>query len=101
MFPSLTPIFLPPPLPTLDKEPELKSVRCVPQSWCQPSKVVPVKVWDDTGAGGGKAGSVWIINSMDMIAVVAGHDPPKDEAWELRSTKLHLEGLSLTMRGLA
>jgi len=32
---------------------------------------------------------------------VAGHDPPKDEAWELRSTKLHLEGLSLTMRGLA
>ena len=71
-------------------------MRCVPMSWCTPSKVVPVKVWDDTGAGGGKAGSVWIINSMDMIAVVSGHDPPREEAWELRNTGLHLEGLKLS-----
>lgn len=61
---------------------------------------MPVKIWDDTGAGGGKAGSIWIVNSMDMIAVIPGHDPPREEHWELKSTKLHLEGLALTMRGL-
>ena len=73
----------------------------MPQTGCSPSKVVPVKVWDDTGAGGGKAGSIWIVNSMDMIAVIPGHDPPREDAWELRNgSKLHLEGLNLTMRGL-
>ena len=27
-------------------------MRCVPVSWCIPTTVTPVKVWDDTGAGG-------------------------------------------------
>lgn len=83
-----------------DKEPDLKTIRCVPRAWCTVSKVVPVKLWDDTGAGGGKAGSIWLVNGMDMIAVIPGHEPPREEQLELNSSKFYLEGMTLSMRGI-
>lgn len=76
-----------------DNEPGLKDMRCVPQSWTTVSKIVPKKIWDDTGAGGGKPGSMWTVNSMDMIVVVPGHEPPKEEFYDLNASKFDLLGL--------
>jgi len=76
---------------TTDQPPDLKSVRCVPASWCSPTKVPPSKIWDDTGAGGGKPGSIWTINSMDMVAVVPGHDPPTETYYDLTSNRFFLD----------
>ena len=67
-------------------------MRCVPLSWCVPTKFVPIKVWDDSGGGGGRPGSVWIINSLDLIAVVAGPEPPKDAFYDLCSQRVFLDG---------
>jgi hypothetical protein len=75
-----------------ENPPDITSMRCVPSSWCTLSSHKPVKVWDDTGAGGGKAGSIWTINSMDMIAVTIGHDAPQDTFYELNSQRFFLEG---------
>jgi hypothetical protein len=52
--------------------------------------VTPVQVWNDTGAGGGRPGSIWIINSMDHITVVAGHDAPKETFYELASNRFFM-----------
>ena len=70
-----------------DIPPELKAMRCVPESWCLPSKNPPFKIWDDTGAGGGKPGSIWVINSLDMVVIVAGHEAPMETFYELNSAK--------------
>jgi hypothetical protein len=71
----------------VEDPPDLNAMRCVPQAWCAASKIAPRKVWDDSGAGGGKAGSVWVINSMDMIAFVAGHEAPKEPFFDLKSSR--------------
>lgn len=68
-------------------------MRCVPASWCIPTTVTPVKVWDDTGAGGGKPGSIWTVNSLEMVAVVAGHEAPKEKFYEFKSPSFSLDGM--------
>jgi hypothetical protein len=75
--------------------PDTDCLRCVPEKWCVPAKTAPVKVWDDTGAGGGRPGSIWIINSMDMIAVTTGHEPPKDTFYEVSSTRFFIDASQL------
>jgi hypothetical protein len=45
----------------IDQEPDTKEMRCVPSSWTAVSKIVPKKIWDDSGAGGGKPGSMWTV----------------------------------------
>lgn len=70
-----------------DAPPDLKSMRCVPECWCIPVKKPPFKIWDDTGAGGGKPGSIWVVNSLDMVAIVPGHDVPTDIFYEINSAK--------------
>ena len=82
----------------LDESPDVKSMRCVPSGWCAKSKVVPKKVWDDTGAGGGKPGSMWIINSMDMVAIVPGHDAPIDDFYDLNSTRFFVDGFQVSKK---
>jgi hypothetical protein len=84
---------------TVDVPPDLKSMRCVPASWCCPAKSAPYKVWDDTGAGGGKPGSMWTINSMDMLAVVAGHEPPTETFYDLNSNRFFLDNTQLPKKG--
>ena len=73
--------------------PDLKAMRCVPSSWCVPTSVPPRKIWDDTGSGGGKAASIWAINSMDMICVVTGHDAPNEAFFDLNLKSFSLSGL--------
>lgn len=52
--------------------PTVESIRCLPQMWTKPTTRKPIKLWDDTGAGGGRPGSAWIINELNMIAIVSG-----------------------------
>ncbi len=76
---------------SIDEEPKTDVMRCVPFSWCIPAKVAPTKIWDDSGAGGGKPGSIWTINSYDMITVIPGHEPPKESFYEVSSNKFFLD----------
>ena len=78
-----------------DEPPPTSSMRCVPMAWCSPSKKPPFKIWDDTGSGGGKPGSFWIINSMDMLCVVAGHEPPQDTFYDLNSSRFYIDPTQL------
>jgi hypothetical protein len=75
----------------LDSFPDVTCIRCVPFIWCCPAKKSPVKVWDDTGAGGGKPGSIWIINSFQMIAVSPSHDPPKEQFYDFNSSRFFMD----------
>jgi hypothetical protein len=43
----------------------------------------PKKVWDDSGTGG-RRGSIWIVNPMQLMAVTQGHEPPTETFYELR-----------------
>ncbi len=73
-------------------------MRCVPISWTVKSKIVPKKIWDDSGAGGGKPGSMWIVNSLEMVVIVPGHDAPKEEFYDLNSSKFYLDGFQVTKK---
>ena len=57
--------------------------------------MAPSKLWDDTGAGGGKPGSLWLINDMNMVVAVNGVDAPlREDCLQLSSTKFYFEGWS-------
>ena len=53
----------------IDMEPSVTCMRCVPIVWCDKSHFTPIKIWDDVGAGGGKPGSIWVINSLGMYSL--------------------------------
>ena len=65
-----------------DEPPPSGAMRCLPLEWLEETKMTPIKVWDDAGAGGAR-GSVWIVNSLGLIAIVQGHDPPRGPFFEL------------------
>lgn len=67
-------------------EPDPEMVRCVPKAWVIPSKFEPRLIWDDSGAGG-KKGSVWAINSLQLMGVVPGHQKPTEIGLELWSKR--------------
>jgi hypothetical protein len=48
------------------KQPGVKSLRCLPRSWCKESTYLQ-KIWDDSGSSG-RQGSVWTFNTMDSAA---------------------------------
>ena len=75
-------------------------MRCVPAAWCVPTSVTPFKVWDDTGAGGGKPGSIWTVNSLDMVAVIAGHEPPKEIFYDLKNNRFFVDQYAFTESGV-
>jgi len=67
---------------TTEDPPPVTAVRCVPRQWTQPA-APGRQVWNDTGAGGGRPGSFWEVNSMGLVQVVAGHDAPRENCYEL------------------
>ena len=75
---------------TTEDPPSPDTIRCVPRRWVQPSSMTPHQIWNDTGAGGGRPGSIWLVNNMDHITIVAGHEPPKDTFYELASGRFFM-----------
>jgi hypothetical protein len=68
------------------EEPAPELVRCVPRTWVVPSNFVPKLIWDDSGAGG-KKGSIWVVNSLGLMAITEGHDRPNEIFYELWSQR--------------
>lgn len=42
-----------------------------------------MKVWDDAGTEG-RAGSIWMVNNLHLMAAGAGHDPPQGPFWDMK-----------------
>lgn len=77
-----------------DKQPNTKCVRCVPGSWCKESSYMK-KIWDDSGSSG-RAGSVWVLNTLQLVGFVSGSDPPVRKPYDLISKRFFLKDYSNT-----
>lgn len=71
-----------------DKQPDVRVMRCVPRSWCKETGYLK-KIWDDTGSSG-RAGSVWIFNTLNLIGFVSGNDPPRNKPYDLKSRRFFM-----------
>jgi len=71
-----------------ENPPDLRVMRCVCKDWLKQSTFVQ-KVWDDSGSGG-REGSVWLFNTLNLAGFVSGHDPPASHPWDLRSRRFFL-----------
>mmetsp|Transcript_12816 Transcript_12816/g.15019 ORF Transcript_12816/g.15019 Transcript_12816/m.15019 type:complete len:373 (+) Transcript_12816:122-1240(+) len=80
-----------------DAPPDVKSMRCVCKDWLTSSNFVH-KVWDDSGSGG-REGSIWVFNTLNLVGFVAGHDPPALHPWDLKSRRFYLRDFSDVQKG--
>ncbi len=81
-----------------DSAPDISSVRCVPKEWCVETDFIPIKVWDDSGAGGGKPGSIWVINSFGHVTVCNDYGKPTEHFYDLKDSKIYIDSQSLLKR---
>ena len=79
---------------TTDKQPSVKSMRCVPRDWCNESTQLK-KLWDDSGSSG-RAGSIWAFNTLNLVGFVTGSDPPRRRPYDLKSRRFFLKDYSNT-----
>lgn len=74
---------------TTENPPDIKCVRCVTIDWVRESKYLK-KVWVDSGSGG-REGSLWLFNTLNLVGFVAGHDPPRQKVWDLKSQRFFMK----------
>jgi len=74
---------------TTENPPDIKCVRCVTIDWVCESKFLK-KVWVDSGSGG-REGSLWLFNTLNLVGFVAGHDPPRQKVWDLKSQRFFMK----------
>ena len=79
---------------TTDKPPDVQMMRCVCKDWVRESTFVH-SIWNDSGSGG-REGSIWLFNTLNLIGFVAGHDPPRKRPWDLKSQRFFLRDYSDT-----
>ena len=70
--------------------PPRECMRCVPRAWVSESKVKPQLRWSDSGASGGRAGSLWSVTSLGLMAVSPSHAPPAGPFYELKKKRFFL-----------
>jgi len=75
-----------------DKPPDVRMMRCVCKHWCTESKIVK-SIWNDSGSGG-REGSIWLFNSLNLIGFVNGHDPPRRKPFDLKAHRFFLREYS-------
>ena len=75
-----------------DQPPDVRMMRCVCKHWCTESKIVK-SIWNDSGSGG-REGSIWTLNSLNLIGFVNGHDPPRGKAYDLKNHRFFLREYS-------
>lgn len=76
-----------------DKPPDVRMMRCVCKHWCTESKHLK-SIWNDSGSGG-REGSIWVFNSLNLIGFVNGHDPPRrGKAYDLKNHRFFLREYS-------
>ena len=76
----------------VDKQPNVKAMRCVPKAWCKETAVLK-KMWDDSGSSG-REGSIWLLNSLQLIGFVSGSDAPRRKPFDLNSKRFFLKEYS-------
>jgi len=65
-----------------DDQPELTAMRCVPTRWLSAEKEEPKKVWQHGGQIGGRTGTFWSTNQLNVLLAMHGQEPPpKDQRW--------------------
>lgn len=77
---------------TDDSPPDPKKMRCVSKSWLKESNYLH-RIWDDSGSGG-REGSIWLFNSLNLVGFVAGHDPPTQVPMDLKSRRFFVRDYS-------
>ena len=77
-----------------NKMPDPTCMRCVPLDWCKPSGYLS-KIWDDSGSGG-RQGSIWVFNTLNLVGFVSGSDPPRKKGFDLKSRRFFLRDYSDT-----
>merc|ERR1719416_55354 len=77
---------------TNDNPPDVKCLRCVSKEWVRENPNIK-KVWNDSGSGG-REGSIWIFNTLNLIGFVSGHDPPKQKPLDLKSQRFFVREFS-------
>jgi hypothetical protein len=46
-------------------------------------------IWDDSGTEG-REGSIWVCSSLHLLQATAGHEPPSEPCWDLKSHRFFL-----------
>ena len=64
-----------------DDPPPTESIRCLPAAWVRPAAAPPRRLWDDSGSSGAR-GAIWLVNSLGLVAVTPGHEPPAGPFYE-------------------
>jgi len=83
-----------------DKPPDVRLMRCVCKHWVTESKVLK-SIWNDSGSGG-REGSIWVFNSLNLLGFVNGHDPPQRPPYDLKSQRFFLREYSdIKAKGVA
>mmetsp|Transcript_25378 Transcript_25378/g.37606 ORF Transcript_25378/g.37606 Transcript_25378/m.37606 type:complete len:717 (+) Transcript_25378:1050-3200(+) len=82
---------------TTENPPDVRMMRCVCKDFLMKSNFVK-KVWDDSGSGG-REGSIWVFNTMNLVGFVSGHDPPTSHPWDLRSRRFFLRDFTNIKNG--
>jgi Ca2+-binding EF-hand superfamily protein len=77
-----------------EKQPSVKSLRCVPRSWCKESTYLQ-KIWDDSGSSG-RQGSIWTFNTLHLAGFLSGSDPPRRRPFDLKEQRFFLKEYSDT-----
>ena len=68
--------------------PDLSSIRCLPEQWAVKPSVEPQFVWSNEGSGGRPA-SIWLVNSLGLLHVTIGHNPPPArDLWDIKRGQL-------------
>ena len=68
--------------------PDVSSVRCLPEQWAIKPTMAPQLVWTNEGSGGRPA-SIWLVNSLGLLYVNIGHNPPAArDLWDIKRGKL-------------
>ena len=52
-----------------------------------------MSIWNDSGSGG-REGSIWLFNSLNLIGFVNGHDPPRRKPLDLKAHRFFLREYS-------
>ena len=68
---------------TEEDPPDLNIVRCVPRRWCTISRDPPALQWNDAGLGG-RRGSMWTVNRLNLMAFSQGHEKPRESFFDLK-----------------
>ena len=75
-------------LTSIPQAPDVSTMRCIPEKWAIKPTMEPQLVWTNEGSGGRPA-SIWLVNSLGLLYVNIGHNPPPArDVWDIKRGQL-------------